>query len=135
MITRSDNSITITPTDNEAKYIWYCSNEGVIGRSYCSRYPTTLQNVSPNSTIIVKNTFNVPYIAPLEIQNTTIANSQYVIASDVNIGRSIDSNRTIGDVIVPNDIGYEIEASGTVTLNNGFIVEKGGIFAVYPSCY
>ena len=30
---------------------------------------------------------------------------------------------------------YEIEASGTVTLQDGFKVEKGATFAIYPSSY
>lgn len=30
---------------------------------------------------------------------------------------------------------YEIEASGTVTLHDGFKVEKGATFAVYPSSF
>ena len=34
-----------------------------------------------------------------------------------------------------NGIEYEIEASGVVTLEGGFNVEKGATFAVYPSCF
>ena len=44
-------------------------------------------------------------------------------------------NRTAGDVTVMNGVEYEIEASGTVTLQDGFSVEKGATFAVYPSCF
>ena len=58
-----------------------------------------------------------------------------MIASDVTAGRSIDSNRTSGDVVVKSDVEYEIEASGTVTLDRGFKVEKGAFFAVYPSTF
>ena len=50
-------------------------------------------------------------------------------------GNAIDSNRTPGEVTVKNGVEYEIEASGTVTLQDGFKVEKGATFAVYPSCY
>ena len=51
-------------------------------------------------------------------------------------GNAIDSNRTTpGDVTVKSGIEYEIEASGTVTLQDGFNVEKGATFAVYPSCF
>ena len=45
------------------------------------------------------------------------------------------SGRTNGDVTVKNGVEYEIEASGTVTLQGGFSVEKGATFAVYPSCF
>ena len=74
-------------------------------------------------------------IAPLVLQKVDLNRSQYVIASDVTAGRSVDSGRTNGDVTVKNGIEYEIEASGVVTLEGGFNVEKGATFAVYPSCF
>ena len=77
----------------------------------------------------------IPFIAPLMLQNVDLGTSQYVIASDVTAGRSVDSGRTNGDVTVKNGIEYEIEASGTVTLEGGFSVEKGATFAVYPSSF
>ncbi len=54
---------------------------------------------------------------------------------DVIAGSTIDSIRTSGNVTVKNDVEYEIEASGTVTLQSGFNVEKGATFAVYPSSF
>ena len=75
------------------------------------------------------------FIAPLVLQKVDLNESQYVIASDVIAGRYVDGDRTNGDVIVKNGVEYEIEASGTVTLEDGFNVEKGAIFAVYPSCF
>ena len=42
---------------------------------------------------------------------------------------------SIGNVTIKNGVQYEIEASGTVTLEDGFKVEKGATFAVYPSCF
>ena len=77
----------------------------------------------------------IPYIAPLLLQNENLSNSQYVIASNVIAGAAVDNNRTQGDVVITSGVEYEIEASGTVTLQNGFKVEKGATFAVYPSCY
>ena len=50
-------------------------------------------------------------------------------------GNAIDSNRTSGEVTVKDGIEYEIEASGTVMLQDGFKVEKGATFAVSPSCF
>ena len=78
---------------------------------------------------------HIPYIAPLELQNVTLSNSQYVIASEVKAGKSVNTNRTNGNVIVPDDVEYEIEASGKVILEDGFQVEKGATFAVYPACF
>lgn len=42
---------------------------------------------------------------------------------------------SIGNVTVKNGAEYEIEASGCVTLEDGFKVEKGAKFAVYPACF
>ena len=92
-------------------------------------------NANPNSTIMLYKHNHIPYIAPLELQNITFSKNQYVIANDVTAGKSIDSQRTNGNVIVPDGIEYEIEASGRVTLQDGFQVEKGATFAVYPSSF
>lgn len=40
-----------------------------------------------------------------------------------------------GDVTVKNGVEYEIEASGTVTLEDGFKVEKGATFSVCPASF
>ncbi len=36
---------------------------------------------------------------------------------------------------VKSGVNYEIEAAGVVTLEDGFKVERGAAFAVYPSCF
>ena len=77
----------------------------------------------------------IPYIASLELQNFNIYGSQYVIANDVIAGYSIDNNRDYGEVRIKSGAKYEIEPTGTVTLEGGFMVEKGATFAVYPSCF
>ena len=98
-------------------------------------HDVTLQDANPNSTIMLYKHNHIPYIAPLELQNETIKQSQYIIASDVIAGNSINDNRLPGNVIVKDAVEYEIEASGTVKLENGFLVEKGAKFTVYPSCF
>ena len=57
----------------------------------------------------------------------------FSISNDVLAGKSIDSIRTIGDVVIKEGIEYEIEAKGTVRLEDGFKVEKGAVFSVYPA--
>ena len=42
---------------------------------------------------------------------------------------------SFGNVVIKSGVNYEIEASGTVTLEDGFEVEEGATFAVYPACY
>ena len=42
---------------------------------------------------------------------------------------------TTGGAQGKRGIEYEVEASGTVTLDDGFQVEKGATFAVYPACF
>jgi hypothetical protein len=48
---------------------------------------------------------------------------------------AVDNKRTPGDVTIKRDVEYEIEASGMVTLHDGFKVEKGATFAINPSCF
>lgn len=134
-LSRSDNSITINGIDSDSTIVAYYSNDGQIGTDTISTSSVVFNNISPNSTVMLYKHNNIPYIAPLDMQNITFSKNQYVIASDVNAGKAIDSLRTNGNVIVPNGIEYEIEASGTVTLQDGFKVEKGATFAVYPSSF
>ena len=89
----------------------------------------------PNSTVMLYKHNYIPFIAPLMLQNVTLNRSQYVIATDVTAGNSIDSIRTPGDVTIPDGMEYEIEATGIVRLEDGFKVEKGATFAVYPSSF
>ena len=48
---------------------------------------------------------------------------------------SFDTDRTSGNVTIASGVEYEIEASGKVSLEDGFSVEKGATLAVYPSCF
>ena len=84
--------------------------------------------------VVYKHNY-LPYIAPLVLQNVNLSKSQYIIASDVTAGHSVDNNLTLGDVTVKSGVEYEIEASGKVTLQDSFKVEKGATFAVYPSSF
>jgi len=42
---------------------------------------------------------------------------------------------TTGGAQGKRGIEFEIEATGTVILDDGFQVEKGATFAVYPPCF
>ena len=113
----------------------YSNMTGYYGHKTINSSNDTISNVSPNRPIMVYEHGHIPYIVPMFLQNLNLNESQYVFASDVVAGSSVDSGRTSGDVIVKNGVEYEIEASGTVTLQDGFKVEKGAFFAVYPSSY
>lgn len=136
-ITRSDNSITVCGIGTDSTIVSLCGNQAteLLMKMIISSSSVTFNNVSPNSSIMLYKHNYIPYIAPLVLQKVDLNRSQYVIASDVTAGRSVDSGRTNGDVTVKNGIEYEIEASGTVTLEGGFSVEKGATFAVYPSSF
>ena len=114
--------------------IAYCSNTNQ-GRKVAESSQVTLNNVNPNSCIMVYKHNKLPYIAPLVLQNTTIGNSQYVIAGDVVAGRNVDSGRTVGDVTISSGAEYEIEHKGFVMLGPGFMVENGATLSITPSDY
>lgn len=133
-VTRSDDRITVSGINTNSAIVACYSNDGK-WRKTTPLARVSFTGISPNSTVMVYKHNYIPYIAPLLLQNVELTNSQYVIASDVIAGNAIDSNRTSGEVTVKDGIEYEIEASGTVMLQDGFKVEKGATFAVYPSCY
>lgn len=136
LLLSAGNGITVSGHSGSNTTVAYHSNDGNTGSvTSTSSGTVNLNNVSPNSTIMLYKHNVIPYIAPLVLQNTLLENSQYVFASDVTAGNAVDGNRTSGDVIVKNGVEYEIEASGTVTLCGGFEVEKGATFAVYPSTF
>lgn len=134
-ITRNDNSITINGIDVPNTTIGYHDNDGVTGSVTATTANITLNDISPNSTIMLYKHNYIPYIAPLVLQNTDLENSQYVIASDVVAGKAIDNGRTPGNVTVVDGAEFEIEASGKVVLNAGFNVERGATFTVRRSSF
>ncbi|MBR5726681.1 MAG: hypothetical protein IKX56_08115 [Muribaculaceae bacterium] len=133
-VIRSDNQISVSVGNTDSTIVACYGNDGVVKKSMAST-SVTFSSISPNCTVMLYKHNYIPYIAPLFLQNASFNQSQYVIASDVTAGRAIDSGRTQGDVTVNSGIEYEIEASGTVTLQDGFNVEKGAAFAVYPSSF
>lgn len=134
-ISRTNSSITITGIDADSTIVTCVGNDRQQCTNTISVSSITLPGVSPNSSIMIYKHNHIPYIAPMLLQNAILTNSQYVIASDVVAGNSVDVNRTPGDVIVSEGVEYEIEASGKVILERGFKVEKGALFSVYPSCF
>lgn len=134
-VLRDNNSLEVSGINTDSVTI-VCFNED--GKPLTRIVPSgsiTISDVSPNNPIMLYKHNYFPYIAPMLIQNVVLNKSQYVIADDVMIGKSVDSNRLMGNVTVESGVEYEIEASGTVTLDSGFSVEHGATFAVYPSCF
>ena len=134
-VIRTDTGITISGLDANRTSVAYHSNDGATGIVSTNSSTITLSDVSPNSSIMLFKNTHIPFIAPLVLQNTTLENSQYVIADEVTAGKSVDTNRTNGDVTVAYGAEYEIEASGKVTLAGGFKVERGALFSVLKSSY
>ena len=134
-VSRNNNSITVYGISAPSTIVSYYSNEGETGSITTSSASVTINDVSPNSTLMVYRQGFIPYIAPLVLQNISLEHSQYVIANDVLAGKAVDVNRTNGNVTVKSGIEYEIEAKGNVRLASGFNVEKGARFAVHPSSF
>lgn len=135
LVSRTNDAIIVSGiTDSVSTIVAYADNSGNVRKQLASS-STTFNNVSPNGSIMLYKHNYIPYIAPLLLQNENLSKSQYVIASDVRAGNSVDSGRTSGDVTVMSGVEYEIEASGSVRLEDGFSVEKGAIFSIKPSCF
>lgn len=135
LISRNESSISVNFFDPNGTFN-IGLNDGVSQVLYTIENGSlTIPSINPNSTITLYRHNYYPYIAPLLIQNERIERSQYVIASDVKAGLSVDSNRLAGEVTIAAGSDFEIEAKGTVTLAPGFKVEKGALFSVTRSDY
>ena len=134
-ITRNNNSISASGIISDSSIVAICSNSANAQRKSTSSGMVPFNNVSPNSCVMVYQHNYLPYIAPLYVQNETLAHSQYVIARDASLGNHVDSNRTTGDVVIPANVNYEMEFTGNVLLAPGFTVEKGATLSVVPSDY
>ena len=134
-VSRTDNSITVSGIGEGSVNVTYISHKNMIKKIAIDTDSVTFNSVLPNGVIMLYKQNHIPYLTPMVLQNESLTNSHYAIASDVTAGSSVDSSRTSGYVIVRNGTNYEIEASGTVTLEDGFKVERGATFAVYPSCF
>ena len=135
ILTRGDSSISVSGITEASTILALYSNDGKTLSQKTSASSITLSHVSPNSTVMLYKRNCIPYIAPLVIQNTTINKSQYVIASDMTAGKSVDNNRTSGQVTITGEIEYEVEHTGEVRLCGGFKVDKGVKFSIKPSNY
>ena len=135
-VVRTNDTLTISRLSTDPIIIGYQKRNKHFETKISTSQTIILQDALPNSTIMLYKHNHIPYIAPLKLQNEMIEDSRYIIANDVIAGNSIDTNnRTSGDLIVTSGVEFEIESSGTITLEDGFKVEKGATFAVYPSCF
>lgn len=136
-VSRTNDSVIISGINTDSVTVVYRSHNGLHQKMAINKLEdiTFSHDVSPNGVVMLYKHNYIPYISPMVLQNVSLNKSHYAIASDVTAGYYVDSSRTPGDVIVKSGVNYEIEASGTVTLEDGFNVERGATFAVYPSCF
>lgn len=133
-VSRTNNSITVSGVNDRDSKVVYC--DATSQQTQISQSGTvTFRNVSPNGSIMIYKDNKIPYIADMAIQNEIVSDSRYIIANNVDIGSNLDNNRTIGNVIITNGKEYEIEAKGNVVIHNGFTVEKGAVFGIYPFAF
>lgn len=125
--TRDNNSIVVSGL-NPLDTVAYTNNAGESLRLLPTAGNCTFNNISPNGCIMVYRHNYLPYIAPLILQNETVENDQYVIATSLTAGNHVDTNRTSGDFIIPSGKQFEVEYSDKVVLAPGFKVNKGGVF-------
>ena len=124
--------MTGLPT-NDSCYVAYSDNYLNIRVKALGNY--TFPNVSPNGSIMVYDGKMMPYIAPLKIQNQVVESSQYILASFVEMGNHIESNRTFGDVVIKDGAELILEAKGKSILNGGVKIEKGAKFSINKASY
>lgn len=75
---------------------------------------------------IYKNNY-IPLILPLKLQNELLSTYESFMSSAVSLGSQVDIGRTSGNYIVSSTGNLYIKATRDIDVNNGFIVEEGGI--------
>ena len=133
-ISRTDSSMTISNIDAPSTVLVYNALNNKLRTRTVSSLSITIK-ANPNRPVMLYKHNYIPYIVPLFLQNIQIIQNQYVIASDVIAGNTVDGSRTPGNVTIKKGFRYEIEASGEVQLEGGFSVERGAVFAIYPSSF
>lgn len=134
-VARNDDSIVINANATGIDSLYVGIYDGIRQRKDTICGSKTITGVNPNSIVMVYKHDYLPYIAPLNIQNEQINSSRYLISNDVNIGNSVDSNRTSGPVTIDNGASYEIESKGNVTLYPGVDIKLGASFNILQSKY
>lgn len=136
----SDVEISVNRMDNSI-YVTGCSIGDCIVSAYTPErnvYKYEMENnggvnmtISPNSAIMIYRQNMIPYFPPLLIQNQAYEKSQYLFASSVQIGKFVDSERSIqGDVVFWNNIDFVIEATDDVYIGDGVIVYPGSTLTI-----
>lgn len=129
-ITQSGSSININTTESDC----CCSINGLFGgKDYHNSITGSNADFYdiPSNFIIAVNKHNqLPYIAPIYIQNEQICDTNYIFANEVHLGNNVTNERASGNVTICNGASLTIETPSSVTLAPGFTVEMGGSFRI-----
>ena len=74
----------------------------------------------------------LPWILPLNLQNTTVSGTNYIQSTDVSAGSDI-RNGEQGEVVFEVGSITELEKTGSLTLHRNVTIEKGARFMVTQS--
>ena len=74
----------------------------------------------------------LPWILPLNLQNTTVSGTNYIQSTDVSAGSDVRNGEQGGVVFEVGSI-TELEKTGVLTLHRNVTIEKGARFMVTQS--
>lgn len=123
-IYRDDSKISIMGSCLENAKIVVINTSGDIFTDIGKENGGTYFYTSPNSSIMIYKHNMIPYIPTLCLQNENIYVSQRVFATDVKLGSNVDGNRTSGNIAFCNNVNYIIDATGSVEINPGLIIQN-----------
>lgn len=132
-VERTDNSIIITRLPSTYRKKVCISSPSDSKVIYVNEKSCTITDVDPNSNIMINHRQNIPFIAPLLVQNCEYNRSGYMITDRFIAGNHVDENRTYGDVTITSGTSCEVEVLNDARLCPGFKVEKGALFKIIQS--
>ena len=125
-ITRSDKQLTLTGadlTDCSISFFDYSTGTRNIFKSDST--VCTITNANPSGAIMIYKHNYIPCFTSLEMQNGVFDDANYIYATTVSIGRSINSNRTYGDFTFRKGDVATIDAEQQICIYDGTIFENG----------
>lgn len=125
-ITRSDKQLSLTGADltgSSISFFDYTTGTRNIFKSDST--VCTIANANPSGAIMIYKHNYIPYFTSLEMQNGVFDDANYIYATTVSIGRSINSNRTYGDFRFRKGDVATIDAEQQICIYDGTIFENG----------
>lgn len=116
---------TICVTSSDGRTYWEVKTLGA------TNYTVTFANVPADALVTVTKDGYLPFLSDYEyIQNETFTGYAMNSHPSPKIGYDVTTTKAYGNVIIKNGACLVLTPTGSVSIKNGFVIEKGGTFEI-----